>query len=262
MFWIPFWIFLVGVCIGSFLNVAVFRTHEDESMVRGRSKCQSCEVPIGAKDLVPVLSYLRLKGRCRICKSVISWQYPVVELATGLLFLVMYLTSDWNIAYELGLQDMTVLLFRNFVFVSYLVIIFVYDLRHMLILDRFTLPAMIFALIANLWIGVVPAWSVLVGGLVLGGFFWLQFQISKGVWVGGGDIRLGALMGFMLGLEQGLVALLLAYVLGAIAGVIMIVSKKATRKTPIPFGTFLTIATVITLIMGQPMIDWYLGFFL
>ncbi|NQV90018.1 prepilin peptidase [Candidatus Uhrbacteria bacterium] len=262
MFWIPLFIFIVGVCIGSFLNVAIFRTHEDESIVRGRSKCQTCEVSIGAQDLVPILSYLRLKGRCRSCKSVVSWQYPVVELATGMLFLLMYLTIDWNIPYNLGLQDMMLLLFRNWVFVSYLVLIFVYDLRHMLILDRFTIPAMIFAVLANLWLGVIPGWSVLVGGLVIGGFFWLQFTISKGVWVGGGDIRMGALMGFMLGIEQGFVALFLAYVLGALIGVGLLVSKVVTRKTQVPFGTFLAVATVLTLIIGQPMIDWYLGFFL
>ena len=262
MFWIPFFIFGIGVCIGSFLNVVIFRTHEETSIVRGRSKCQTCDVPLGVQDLVPILSYVRLRGRCRKCQSVISWQYPVVEVATGVLFLLMYLTIDWNVPYNLGLQGMMVLLLRNWVFVSYLVIIFVYDLRHMYILDRFTIPAMIFALMVNLWLGFIPAWSVLVGGLVIGGFFWLQLLISRGAWVGGGDIRMGALMGFMLGLEQGFVALFLAYILGAFVGVGMIVSKKATRKTPIPFGTFLAMGTVITLFLGQPMIDWYLGLFL
>ena len=251
MFLMSFLIFVVGTCIGSFLNVAIFRTHDGESVVTGRSKCRVCEVPIRAQDLVPVLSYLRLRGRCRSCKAVISWQYPTVEIATGVLFLVTYYLGDsWM---EIG---------RNWVFVSYLVLIFVYDLRHMLIIDRFTIPAMIFAIIINLWLGMVPAWSVLVGGLVLAGFFWIQFLISKGTWVGGGDIRMGALIGFMLGLEHGLVALFIAYVLGAIVGVAMMASGKATRKTPVPFGSFLAVATVIVLFIGQPLIDWYLGLFL
>lgn len=239
--------------------MAIFRTHEGESVVTGRSKCRGCEVPIGAQDLVPVLSYLRLRGRCRSCKTVISWQYPAVEIATGFLFVVAYLSSTQTLNDSV---TQSLLFLRNSVFLSYLVLIFVYDLRHMLIIDRFTIPAMIFAIIINLWLGTVPAWSVLVGGLVLAGFFWIQFVISKGTWVGGGDIRMGALMGFMLGLEHGLVALFIAYVLGAIIGVAMMASGKATRKTPVPFGSFLAVATVIVLFIGQPLIDWYLGLFL
>ncbi len=243
-------IFLLGLCVGSFLNVVIFRVHEGESVARGRSKCQSCEEPIDARDLVPVLSYLMLKGRCRRCKSVVSSQYPVVELVTGVLFLLAFQK-----------HGLSLLFIRDAVFVSYLIIIFVYDLRHMLIIDRFTIPAMIFAVIVNMWLGVVPAWSILVGGLVLAAFFWIQFLISKGTWVGGGDIRMGALMGFMLGLEQGLVALFIAYLLGAIVGVGLLVTGKANRKTPIPFGTFLASATVIVLFMGEQMINWYLGLF-
>lgn len=162
---------------------------------------------------------------------------------------------------NLGLLFMAMLLLRYAVFIAYLVIIFVYDLRHMLILDRFTIPAMIFAIIMNLWLGTVPTWSILVGGAVLAGFFWLQFAISRGTWVGGGDIRMGALMGFMLGLEQGLVALFIAYVLGAAVGVAMMASGKATRKTPVPFGSFLAVATVVVLFVGEPWVDWYLSLF-
>jgi len=239
--------------------VAIFRTHEGESVVTGRSKCRACEVPIGVQDLVPVLSYLRLRGRCRSCKAVISWQYPAVEIVTGLLFVVAYLLPTQPLNDSI---TQSLVFLRNTVFLSYLVLIFVYDLRHMLIIDRFTIPAMIFAIIINLWLGTIPAWSVLVGGLVLAGFFWIQFVISKGTWVGGGDIRMGALMGFMLGLEHGLVALFIAYVLGAIVGVAMMASGKATRKTPVPFGSFLAVATVIVLFVGQPLIDWYLGLFL
>jgi prepilin signal peptidase PulO-like enzyme (type II secretory pathway) len=242
-------IVLLGVSVGSFLNVVIFRVHEGESL-SGRSTCRRCEEPVDARDLVPVLSFLILKGRCRSCQSSLSWQYPLVEVATAVLFLVAFR------------QDGLSLLFvRDAGFVSFLIIIFVYDLRHMLIIDRFTVPAMIFAIIVNLWLGVVPAWSVLVGGLVLAGFFWLQFAISKGTWVGGGDIRMGALMGFMLGIEQGLVALFIAYVLGAVVGGAMMAMGKATRKTPVPFGSFLAVATVIGLFVGQPLIDWYLRFF-
>jgi prepilin signal peptidase PulO-like enzyme (type II secretory pathway) len=173
-----------------------------------------------------------------------------VELVTGVLFLFAFQKHGLNFIFV-----------RDAVFICYLIIIFVYDLRHMLIIDRFTIPAMIFAVIVNLWLGVIPAWSILVGGLVLAAFFWIQFLISKGTWVGGGDIRMGALMGFMLGLEQGLVALFIAYVFGAIVGVILLATGKANRKTPIPFGTFLATATVVVLFAGQGIINWYLTFF-
>lgn len=262
MLWISILVFIVGVSIGSFLNVVIFRTHEGESIVRGRSKCRVCENPIRAGDLIPVLSYLRLRGQCRSCHAVISWQYPAVELATGLLFVVMYLKPGFGLSEDLGLQLSILRLIRDWTFVSCLLLIFVYDLRHMLIIDRFTIPAMIFAILMNLWLGTVPAWSVLVGAFVLAGFFWIQFVISKGTWVGGGDIRMGALMGFMLGLEQGLVALFLAYIFGAAVGLVMMACGKATRKTPVPFGSFLAVATLVTLFAGQPLINWYLTFFL
>lgn len=261
MFWVTIVVFIVGTCIGSFLNVAIFRTHEGQSVIRGRSKCRVCEVPIRAGDLVPVLSYLRLRGRCRSCRSVISWQYPAVELVMGFLFVAFYLMVVTRWGDNLGAFLMALHVLRYWVFAAYLVIIFVYDLRHMLIIDRFTVPAMILAIVLNLWAGTVPAWSLLVGACVLAGFFWVQLLVSRGTWVGGGDIRMGALMGFMLGLEQGLVALFIAYVLGAVIGVVMMASGKATRKTPVPFGSFLAVATLVTLFVGQPLIDWYLNLF-
>jgi len=255
-------VFVFGACVGSFMNVVIFRVHEGESVARGRSKCQACQAPICAGDLIPILSYLRLKGRCRSCRSVISWQYPSVELATGLIFLLFYVMVASQGVDNLGLLFFVLMILRYWVFTAYLVVIFVYDLRYMLIIDQFTIPGMMLAILFNLWLGVLSAWSVLVGGAVLAGFFWVQFALSRGAWVGGGDIRMGALMGFMLGLEQGLVALLLAYVLGAVVGVVMIVSGKATRKTPVPFGTFLAAATLIVLFAGESILDWYLGFFL
>ncbi len=256
---IPLLVFLIGICIGSFLNVLVFRTKEAVSL-GGRSKCRKCEVSIKAYDLIPIVSFFILKGRCRKCKDTFSGQYPAVELVAGLLFLTSYLIHSSGAS--IGLDwSMALLLLRDFVFVSLMIIIFVYDFKHMLILDRFTLPGMILAILLNLWIGVIPGWSILAGGAALGLFFYIQFVLSKGAWVGGGDIRMGALMGFMLGLEHGLVALFLAYVLGSIIGIYLLVSKKVDRKTEVPFGTFLSVATVIVMFAGPQLISWYLGFF-
>lgn len=261
MFLITIFIFLIGLCVGSFLNVVLFRTYEGQSVIFGRSKCRTCQNVLEARDLIPVLSYVFLNGRCRGCHSVIAWQYPVIEIVAGLLFVLMYLKGSWGMSVLLIPQELFVLLIRDWVFVSYLIVIFVYDLRHMLIIDRFTVPAMIFAVLVNLWLGVIPAWSIILGGLVLAFFFWTQFFFSKGTWVGGGDIRMGALMGFMLGLEQGLVALFLSYLLGAIVGAVLLLSGKVDRKTPIPFGTFLTVGTTIALFAGPAILEWYLGLF-
>jgi len=261
MFLIGLSIFFIGLCVGSFLNVVLFRTYEGQSFIFGRSKCRACQRSLHAGDLIPVLSYVFLKGRCRGCHSVIDWQYPVVEIATGILFVLMYLKESLGFGVSLEPQELLVLLIRDCVFVSYLIVIFVYDLRHMLIIDRFTVPAMIFAVIINLWLGIIPLWSILLGGLVLAFFFWTQFFFSKGTWVGGGDIRMGALMGLMLGLQQGLAALFLSYLLGALVGLFLLATGKANRKTPIPFGTFLAVGTTIVLFAGKPILEWYLGLF-
>ncbi len=256
-------VIILGLSIGSFLNVAVFRIRNKMPISRGRSKCMSCAAPIGVKDLIPVVSYLRLKGRCRGCEDVIPIQYPLVEIATAFLFVLFY--HKWNpygffdVAYLA--ETVLPLIIRDWVFVGFLITIFVYDLKHMLILDRITIPAMIFALMAGIWIGDPAISSLLLGGLVLGGFFYVQFIVSKGTWVGGGDIRMGVLMGFMLGLTQGLVALFLAYVFGAVIGVFLLQKKKVKRKSAIAFGTFLSFSTTVVLLVGPQILSWYLGFF-
>lgn len=231
--------------------------------MRGRSICLKCEESLGPLDLVPVISFFILRGRCRHCKAAIDWQYPLVELATGTLFLLFYFkyARMWFGADSISSISGMYLFASQLIFIPFLVIIFVYDLRHMTILDKFTIPAMTIAAIVNLWTGAVSAPSMLVGAIVFAGFFYAQFALSQGTWVGGGDIRLGALMGFMLGFQHGIVALFLAYLLGALVGVVLLLFKKADRKTPLPFGTFLTLATTAILFFGETPLNWYLSFF-
>lgn len=178
-----------------------------------------------------------------------SWQYPVIELATGLLLAGLFMVNGFSI-----------LFLRDAIFTIFLIILFVYDLRYHLLLDRFTIPAMIVALLLNLFIGV-PVWSMFVGAIVLGGFFLGQYWLSKGQWIGDGDIRMGVVMGLMLGLRDGLVALFLAYVIGAAIGVLLLLTKKAKFKTQIPFGTFLAGATLVSLLFGGQIVSWYLALF-
>ena len=144
--------FVLGVFIGSFLNVVLFRTPKKQSVVKGRSRCLKCKEPIAWQDLLPIVSYLRLRGKCRNCKKVFSWQYPVIEFITGLLFLLVFLRYDlgWLLPTVFDASEFYLFLLRDWVMISILLVIFVYDLRHMLILDRFTIPAIVVALCMNI----------------------------------------------------------------------------------------------------------------
>jgi len=244
---VPSFVFLVGLCVGSFLNVVLLRTRVGKSFVVGRSRCMACDVALGPAELVPVFSYVALRGRCRHCASPISAQYPLVEFFTGILFLSCYFQGGGWATFA-----------RDITFVAFLVIVFVYDLRYMEILDRFTLPAMAVALLFNVSLGMNPR-SLVIGAAAVGGFFLVQYAISRGRWIGAGDIRMGFLMGFMLGFQQGLIALFLAYFFGAFVGVMLIMFKKADGKTQIPFGTFLSAATVAALLFGDVISSWYFG---
>ena len=256
---IIFFAVLFGLAVGSFLNVVVFRTHTDVPLT-GRSKCQICEQPIGWFDLIPVFSYLTLRGRCRRCKTAISWQYPLVEAATAALFAV--------IAWQMLPMDLLAtapylaVALRTAIFTIFLIIIFVYDLKYSYILDRFTIPGMVIAFLLNLALGTPPIISMLEGAVFAGGFFLLQYVMSRGRWIGGGDVRMGVLMGLMLGLPSTVLALFLSYAVGAIVGIVLILTKKKQFASGIPFGTFLAIGTFAALLWGPKIIGWYLGYFL
>jgi prepilin signal peptidase PulO-like enzyme (type II secretory pathway) len=240
-----------GLGIGSFLNAYIWRLKNNKSVWLGRSICPSCKHELGAADLIPIASYILLGGRCRYCRKKISWQYPVVEIVTGLLFTAVALK------YGADISNWTLIL-RDWFFMAVLVIIFVYDLRWQYILDRVTLPAIVIAFCANVLIGY--SWTGLIlAALIGGGFFLFQFLISRGKWVGGGDIRMGALIGFMVGWPQVLVALFLAYFFGSIVAVFLLSSGRKKMGSKIAMGTFLSAAAAVTLLWGEKLISWYLG---
>ncbi|MBU0707791.1 prepilin peptidase [Patescibacteria group bacterium] len=239
-------IFIVGINIGSFLNAIIWRLHTKEGFLRGRSYCPKCKTSIRARDLVPLLSYALLRGRCRDCQKHIDWQYPLVELITGVLFVITYLKfslSEEFIVYA--------------IYVSFLIVVFVFDLRHYLILDRVMLPAGIVALFGSLILGV-GFFNILIGIIIGGGFFFLQYVLSRGKWIGGGDIRLGLVMGLMLGWEKLLAALFVSYLIGSVAGISLVLWKQKKWQSRLPFGVFLTTATFVTLVWGEVLINWYL----
>ena len=236
-----------GLIIGSFLNVVIYRLHEKKSFLKGHSYCPKCKHGLKPEDLIPIFSFIRQKGLCRYCRQKISWQYPLVELSLALAFCLLFFHFNWSWSFVFYLVD-----------VSFLLLIFVYDLKYFLILDQVSLPAIVCVLVFSLVLGI-PVLNLILGGLIGGVFFLAQYVISRGKWIGGGDIRLGALMGFILGWEKFLVALFLAYVTGSLISVVLIVWKKRSLKSRLAFAPFLVGSTFLTLLYGQRLLDWYLA---
>jgi prepilin signal peptidase PulO-like enzyme (type II secretory pathway) len=246
-------VFVLGACIGSFLNCYIYRL-ENKKSLKGRSFCPHCKHTLNWQDLFPVFSFLFLRGKCRYCKKKISWQYPVVELATGIIFLLIFnfkFLSILNLAFL-------------FYVASALIIIFVYDLKHYIIPDKVLFPAIIvtflYRLFESFWIPASAGMTVL-AVIISAGFFFVIWLVSKGKWMGFGDVKLAVLMGLLLGLPNVLVALFLAFFFGAIIGVILMVLEKKNLKSEIPFGPFLIAGTFLALFWGPQIIQWYLKIF-
>ena len=254
-------VFLFGLIFGSFLNCLIWRLHKNESMM-GRSCCPKCKKQIAWYDNIPLLSFIILKGKCRYCKKFISWQYPIVELITGLLFVVAFINNFQIISnFQFLNISPNLLLFtlRDWFLICVMIIIFIYDLRWYLILDIVSLPACLIVFLFNLFLGF--SWqNLLIAGIIGCSFFLSQFIISKGKWIGGGDIRLGLLMGLALGWPNVLVAILIGYFIGSFVGVGLIVFGKKKWSSQVPLGVFLSTATVITLFWGEVIAQWYLSF--
>lgn len=254
-----FFIFIIGLCVGSFLNVVICRLPEKRQLVRGRSQCPHCKENLKVQDLIPLLSFFILRGKCRRCRKKISWQYPLVEFFTGAIFLFL----AWHFQVVNNLAGP--LFFRDLVFAAALIVIFTIDLRFYLILDAITIPLAVFAFFANFfllstsenYLGV--ALNLILAGVAGGGFFLTQYLLSKGKWIGGGDIRLGILMGFMLGWPGVLLALILAYLGGAAVSLPLVFLKVKQMKSQMPFGVFLSAATFVAMIWGEKIVGWYLG---
>ncbi len=249
-------IFAFGASMGSFLNASVYRLRVGENILSGRSHCPNCGHRLGALDLVPALSWLMLRGRCRYCRKEISPQYLMVELAVGLVYVWSALSVLDGSQY---IDQMTVARLVYFWFVgSLLTVVFLYDLKYMLILPKLVVPAGLLAAAANLALGI--PWTSLLLAVALGaGFFALQFVLSKGRWIGGGDIYLGGFMGAALGPSKLLLALFIAYVSGAIIGSTLIAMRHKGWRSEIPFGTFLSLATLVALLWGDGVLAWYSG---
>jgi len=249
-----FIIFLFGLVVGSFLNCLIYRLETGQSFLRGRSFCPDCKHKLGFWDLIPVLSFVWLRGRCRYCQKKISLQYPLVEIATGILFVLFVLF------FEIRFPIIDIREIGFLIIIPFLVVIFVYDLKHFIIPDKVIYPAIVIALIYNLQrCDLLGRSHLLFSALGAAAFFGAIVLISRGKWMGIGDIKLAFLMGLVLGFPNILAALFLAFFLGAIIGIGLIIFNRKTLKSEVPFGPFLVTGTLAALFWGEAIINWYLN---
>jgi len=260
-------IFIFGLLIGSFLNVVIYRLRAGGSVIKGRSYCPQCKKTLHFFDLLPLFSFFIQRGHCRYCQQKISWQYPLVELTTALLFLIVYhkFLLSYTLPYDKLLITNYQLLFTNliliigyWVFTCFLIIIFAYDFKHYLIADKVVIPGAILAFLFSFINPEVDWWASLIGATLISGFFALLIFITKGKGMGWGDVKLGLLVGALLGWQVSLLALLIAFVSGSLVGIILIIAKKKRWHSPVPFGTFLTVSAFICMLWGEKIIRWYL----
>lgn len=242
----PVFVVILGLILGSFLSMLLPRLHYGEQgIVAGRSQCPHCKSVLRARDLIPLISFVLLKGRCHACKSRIAFWYPLIELTSALSFLALFLYVQ---------NDSLFLWLAPHIFV--LLFIFFYDLRYKEIHDYVMIPGIAYAFLATIWIG--NPLSSLIGAGVGISFFGLQYLVSRGRWIGSGDIRIGAFMGLFLGWPMILLGIMLSYIIGSVISIGLLLSKNATGKTAVPLGPFLVMGTTLVFFCGDRILDYYL----
>jgi leader peptidase (prepilin peptidase)/N-methyltransferase len=241
---------LGGLMIGSFLNVVIHRWGRGESIVSPGSRCPGCGTPLKARDNVPVLSWLALRGKCRACGEPISARYPLVELATGALFAAVVLARDAHVDIALGLLLVVVAIPAALI-----------DLEHRIIPNRLLAPAAVAALALGLALDADGQVERLIAAAAAGGFF-LVAAMAYPRGMGMGDVKFAAVLGLMLGREVA-PAVLVALVSGVAVGAVIIARKGAAegRKTAVPFGPFLALGGLVAVFVGSEMVDAYLDHF-
>lgn len=247
-FWLAT-IFLLGLCAGSFLNVVIYRLPRGESITLDRSHCPSCGKKLLWHDLIPVLSYLLLLGRCRNCQERISPKYPVVELLTGTIFTVLFLHFG-----------ATIELLKYLFLCALLVAISFIDLEHYIIPNSLVITGLVGAVLLNIAARDVGVISALIGMLVTSGFLLLVAMVSKGG-MGGGDIKLAAVTGLFLGWPLGPFGLFFGAGIGGLVAIFLLLFRVRGRKDPLPFGPFIALGTFLAILYGFDVINWYLQYF-
>ena len=241
-----------GGIVGSFLNVCIFRLPKEESIIWPGSHCPHCKTPIKSYDNIPLISYVLLRGKCRQCHGSISLQYPLVEGITALSSLLLIMKFGLSVTYLI-----------YFAFVAALIVITVIDLYHQIIPDVISLPGIGVGLLASLTVSQINFMNSLLGILCGGGSLFLVATLYQWLFkregMGGGDVKLLAMIGAFLGWKAVIVTILLGSLVGSITGIILMVSKGKDFKYAIPFGPFLSFGAVVALFYGENIIRWYLG---
>jgi len=239
-------IFVLGLIVGSFLNCVILRTYKGESFIVGRSYCPKCKHDLKPWDLIPVLSYLILRGKCRHCGNKISSQYPLVELSTAIIFSFVYL--------QVGLTSKMIYLL---VIMAIFIVIFVYDLKYYIVPDKFVFSGII---ISAIWVfltgDILITFASAIGASF---FFFLIWFFSKGLAMGFGDVKLAFLIGLLLGWPNVIVGLFLGFFFGAIIGTISLLINQKNLKSEIPFAPFLLSGAFVALFWGDKIVQWYLS---
>lgn len=299
-------IFLLGLCVGSFLNVVIFRLENGWKIVNDRSKCLHCEHVLAAKDLIPVLSFVLLRGKCGNCGKKINVQYPVVEIITGVMFVLIF-DHIMNLNFPLSIFNFPISefqitfhilasIFYYLLIASLLIVIFVYDYKHYIIPDEAIWIAVIAAFLynaiadetlrfilvsgfgnfsqfaddENFLIGLLNMTDFIINNSIFlnrlfaacvsFSFFFAIVFATKGKGMGGGDVKLGFLMGLILGWPNISVAILISFIVGSIFGISLVILGRKGMKSMIPFGPFLVAGTFITMFWGGAIMKWYFGY--
>lgn len=239
-------IFIYGLFLGSFYNVVGLRVPVKQSIVKPRSHCTSCKRTLTALDLIPVFSYMFLRGKCRRCKAPVSLLYPIIELATGVLFVLAPVVMGWS--HELIVA---------WTFISLLVIVFVSDVTYMLIPNKILLVFAVIFLLERVFIPLNPWWDSIAGAVVGFTLLLLIAVISKGG-MGGGDIKLFAVLGFVLGVKTVLFSFFFATFFGALIGGIGLLIGKVKKGKPMPFGPFIGLGALVAYFYGETIYNWYI----
>lgn len=263
---------LLGLCLGSFVNAFVWRLHELEtkkkltnsqkkalSLLHGRSMCVHCHHELTWYDLLPIVSWVALRGKCRYCRKPISWQYPLVELITTGLFVASYA------AWPFGFMTAGVALFALWLaFLVGFMALTVYDLRWMQLPNKIVYPIIGLAIVQVFVRTLLEnnpvdiATGAFLGFLVIGGLFYGLFQISGGNWIGGGDVKLAFMIGPLVGSATGaIMVIFFASILGTLVSLPLLAKKSLKANSRIPFGPFLLLATIVVYLYGERILNWY-----
>jgi len=252
IFLFKFMIFVFGMCVGSFMNVCIFRLPVSKSIVHPRSMCPKCGTMIPFYDNIPVLSYIWLRRRCRNCKTVIPFRYPLIELMGGFFALCVFL--------RFGLTWVALV---YYVFIAALIVITFIDIDHQIIPDHITLPGIPLFFLASFILPAVSYKESLLGLLLGGGSLfligWGYSLITKKEGMGGGDVKLLAMIGVLLGWQGVFFTIFMASGVGTFAGIITMLQQRKNMKLAIPFGPFLSIGAITYIFWGSRIIYWYIN---